>query len=258
MTDTAANQSGNAGMFSGVLPQTTEPPVSETKAPDSVEAVVATMAPEERAKLELESLKKKATLMGVTYSNNIGVEALRTKIQEKIAGDSAAAQSAAVPSQAQVNALNMGSGSAVEEPVMEPEPEETPISKPMNARQQMLAEQMKLIRCRIVNLDPKKKDLPGEIISVANERLGNVRKFIPFGEATENGYHIPYVIYKLLKKRKFLQIRTRRDPRTGTNVTTQAWVTEFSIDVLDPLTKEQLRDLAQAQIAAGSIDNNSI
>jgi hypothetical protein len=133
---------------------------------------------------------------------------------------------------------------------------ETVAAQPLNKRQQMLAEQMRLIRCHIVNLDPKKKDLPGEIISVANERLGNVRKFIPFGEVTENGYHIPYVIYKMLEKRKFLQIRTRRDPRTGTNVTTQAWVKEFSIRVLDPLTKEQLRDLAQAQIAAGSIDGN--
>jgi len=251
MTDTAANQSGNAGMFSGVLPQTpaAETPVEETRSPDSAEAQLAAMAPEERAKLELESLKKKAALMGVTYSNNIGVDALKAKIAEKLSGDSKAAEATASAAQAQVNALDTETPGPQEVSEIE--------AKPMNVRQKLLAEQMKLLRCHIVNLDPKKKDLPGEIISVANETLGNVRKFIPYGEVTENGYHIPYVIYKMLERRKFLQIRTRRNPRTGTNETTQAWVKEFSIRILDPLTQEQIKDLAVAQAAAGSIESHS-
>ncbi len=286
-TDTAANQSGNAGIFSGeaaattaapaaaattsataatapatvaapapIAPVAPEPAAKETVSPDSAESQLANKSDEDRSKAELEHLKKKANLIGLTFSNNIGVDALRAKIQEKLAGDTKAAEATAPAAQSEINPLG---DSPVQESNDSGEPADAPevVAQPMNARQQMLAEQMRLVRCHIVNLDPKKKDLPGEIISVANELLGNVRKFIPFGESTENGYHIPYVIYKMLERRKFLQIRTRRDPRTGTNVTTQAWVKEFSIRILEPLTKEQLRDLAQAQIAAGSIDGNN-
>ena len=40
------------------------------------------------------------------------------------------------------------------------------------------------------DLDPKKKDLPGEVVTFANEYLGTVRVFVPFGEQTEDGWHI--------------------------------------------------------------------
>lgn len=59
------------------------------------------------------------------------------------------------------------------------------------------------LRCRVYNLNPAKADLPGEIISVSNRFIGTVRKFIPFGEATENGYHIPRVLVQDLKSRQF-------------------------------------------------------
>jgi hypothetical protein len=263
-TDTAA-PGGNAGMFTNG--DTTKPveqtapaspvvaqaaPVVAEVAPDSAAAKLAAMSEEDRAKAQLESLKAKATMMGVTFSNNIGLEALRTKIAEKTAEATQKAQEEAPAPVAEENAL--GELPQEDVPLVAEEPESAPVEVKLNARQQMIRDQMKLIRCQIVNLDPKKKDLPGEIFSVANEVLGNVRKFVPYGEVTEGGYHIPFVLYKLLKKRKFLQIRVRRDPRTGTNTTTQAWVTEFAITVLDPLTPDELRNLATAQIAAGSID----
>jgi hypothetical protein len=272
-TDTA-DQNGNAGMFTNgdttkavespvsttapapvttgtAAPTQVAKPVSET-APDSAAAKIAAMSDEDRAKAQLESLKKKATLMGLTFSNNIGVEALQAKIAEKTAAAAQEAQAQAVAPKTEQNPLGEIANNDVPLAAL-PVSEEPPVEV-LNARQIMLRDQMRLIRCHIVNLDPKKKDLPGEIFSVANEVLGNVRKFVPYGEVTEGGYHIPFVLYRMLSRRKFLQIRNRRDPRTGTNVTTQAWVKEFSITVMDPLTPDELRNLAQAQIAAGSID----
>lgn len=70
-------------------------------------------------------------------------------------------------------------------------------------RDSQTAEHLALVRCRVYNLNPAKADLPGEIISVANRFIGTVRKFIPFGEATENGYHIPRVLVEDLKSRQF-------------------------------------------------------
>ncbi|QHJ80079.1 MAG: hypothetical protein [Caudoviricetes sp.] len=181
---------------------------------------------------ELEVLKQRATLMNIRFSNNISVEKLREKIE------------AAMPE---------------EEPEVEVAEEnplgETPAPvKKMTLGQKIRQEQLRLVRVRIQNLDPKKKDLPGEIITVANEYMGTVRKFVPFGEATDEGYHIPYCIYEFLKNRKFQNIRVLKG-KNGQPRIEQGWIREFSIEVLPQLTQEELDRLASAQIAAGSLND---
>ena len=113
---------------------------------------------------------------------------------------------------------------------------------------------MRLIRLRITCLNPNKKDIPGEIITVANKYMGTVRKYVPFGEKTDNGYHVPYCIYKFLKAKKFLSIRSYRDRMTNRMVQEHRLVPEFALEVMTPLTDKELADLAKAQLAAGSID----
>ncbi len=182
---------------------------------------------------ELEVLKQRATLMNIKFSNNISVEKLREKIE--------AAQAKDEPE--------------VKEPAVNPlgEKQEAGVKK-MTLGQKIRAEQTRLIRVRIQNLDPKKKDLPGEIITVANEYMGTVRKFVPFGEVTDNGYHIPYCIYEFLKERKFINITTRKG-KNGLPDIRATEAREFSIEVLPPLTEAELAQLAQAQIAAGSLND---
>ena len=183
---------------------------------------------------ELSVLKQRATMMGIQFSNNIGLETLRKKIEDKMEGR---AEADAAP---QINPL---AGETTAQPV-----------KRKTLRQKLYDEQMKLVRIRVTNLDPKKKDLPGEILTVANEYLGTVRKFIPFGEVTDDGYHIPYCLYKMLDARKFLNIRTFKDRRTGTVRVESGYVKEFALEVLDPLTPAELAKLANAQKAAGSVE----
>lgn len=179
------------------------------------------MSNEQTQDNERSTLMDRARKLGLEFSNNIGTDTLRDRVN-------------AVLEPEEVNPLE----------------EEKPV-KQETLRQKQQREQLKLIRCRITNLDPKKKDLQGEIITVANEYIGSIRKFVPFGEVTENGYHIPYVIYKMLKKRQFLQIRTRRDKRTGTEIVENQYVREFAIEVLEPLTPEEIKDLATVQAARG-------
>lgn len=182
---------------------------------------------------ELEVLKQRATLMNIKFSNNISVEKLREKIEAAQASDEPEVEVAAV------NPLGAK--------------QETGVKK-MTLGQKIRAEQTRLIRVRIQNLDPKKKDLPGEIITVANEYMGTVRKFVPFGEVTDNGYHIPYCIYEFLKERKFINITTRKG-KNGLPDIRATEAREFSIEVLPPLTEAELAQLAQAQIAAGSLND---
>lgn len=176
---------------------------------------------------ELAALKERAKMMGLKLSPKIGLEKLKAKIEAKL-------------------------NPTVEEDI---DPgEETEVQRKARIRKKQISEQMILIRCRIANLNPSKRDLRGEIFTVANKYVGTVRKFIPYGEATDNGYHIPHIIYEQLKTRKFLQVNTRNDRSAGNQIVVdQRWVPEFSIEVLPQLTQEELDKLAASQAAAGGV-----
>ena len=191
---------------------------------------------------EKASLKAICDQMGITYSNNATVEKLKTLIQEKkdAVNNSAATTSKSEPTGDQVN------------PLAHPNAAEVP-TKVLTLREYLLAEQMKLVRIRITCMDPKKADLPGEIFTFANEHIGTVKKYVPFGEVTDNGYHVPYCIYEMLRTREFLQIRTVKKSGGRTEVKS-AYVREFSIDVLPDLTEEELNRLRAAQASRGDSD----
>ena len=187
---------------------------------------------------ELALLKERAKQMGIPFSNNISLETLRERISDKMEGKD-------VP---EVNPLT---GDAEIAAITSAPAKLDAKQNALALRKMMQREQMKLVRVRITNMDPKKKDLPGEIWTVSNEYLGNVRKMIPYGEQTDEGFHIPYCLFRLLQSKRFLHIRTVKDRVTGVERQDKQWVKEFSLDVLPDLTKEELARLAAAQAAAG-------
>jgi hypothetical protein len=231
---------------------------------------------------EMAMLKQRARLMGITFSNNIGLDALRSKVNEKMN------ESKSTDENQDDDDDDNGDDDTSQEQEDEQEQEDpekalspmptptvtapslsatggginpfsgqnagnkngTKQSKEANLRNRIRLDAMRLVRCRITNLDPKKKDLHGEVISVGNRYIGTVKKFIPFGEQTENGYHIPKVLFDELAGREFLHIKTTRDKKTGQiNVETK-YVKEFSLEVLPQLTPGELADLAAQQAAA--------
>ena len=191
---------------------------------------------------ELEVLKSRARLLGVEFSNNIGLDTLKERVAAKLNDTPAPSDEAAATTQA-----NPLAGITQDSPAAEP-------VKMLTLRQHLINEEMKLVRVTIANMDPKKADLKGEFFTVANEYLGNVTKFVPYGEATDGGYHVPFCIYNMLLERKFLQVKTFTNRKTGQQEITQKWVREFAMDVLDPLTEKELRQLATEQAASGRID----
>lgn len=186
---------------------------------------------------EKKVLLARAKTLKISVSNNSSIEVLREKINAKLNG--------ADEKTPEVNPL------ALDEPLEDEE--EKPLTK-QQIRMKVRAEALKLVRLRIVNMDPKKKDLYGEFFTVANKYIGTVTKFIPYGEAG-NSYHVPNAIYEMLKEKQFLQIRVRRNKRTGTNEVEEKWVKEFGLEVLPPLTEKELADLAHTQMATGAITN---
>lgn len=207
--------------------------MSEDQIPDANGEETQLPSEEERLKM----LKQRARMMGITFSNNISVETLQQKIADHQAGNTVADKT----------------------DVLDPAPAMVDPSRPAPAkkqtlRQKLIDENMRLVRLRITCLDPKKKDLPGEVLTTGNNIIGTVRKYIPFGEVTENGYHVPYILYKMMKARKFLNIRVIKDKTgRGNDRVESNYVPEFALEVLPPLTEKEIKQLAQAQIAAGSV-----
>jgi hypothetical protein len=172
---------------------------------------------------ELSLLKERARAMGIPVPRNVGVETLKKRIADKLEGKS-------------------------EEEEAKGDRKMSQREMEQEIRERLRREKTMLIRCRIYNLNPSKRDLQGEIITVGNRFMGTIRKFIPFGEATDNGYHIPKVIYDDLKNRKYQQVMTKT-VRGQIEVSTRM-VPEYNIEVLAPLTKEELAELALKQEAA--------
>lgn len=191
---------------------------------------------------ELTVLKERAKSMGLTFSPNIGLAALRGKVNEHLAsGDPAPAGSSADDGNDESDANDK-------------DPAPAKIETFAEMRTRVRKEQLRLVRLRIMNMNPEKKDYPGEIFTVANEVVGIVKKFIPYGAATDDGYHVPWIIYKQLRARKFQQHTTRKDPRVpGGVVHDYRMVPEFNLEVLPDLTQEELDRLAAAQAAAMGI-----
>ena len=196
-----------------------------TAAEDSAEAQV-----DEKA-----LLLQQARMMNLNVSNNIKVDKLREKIAAHLS--------------------EAGNKSSDTDDVEEPEggteelgehatPSNTNINK---LRKSLRDEALALVRVKISNLDPKKASLHGEIFTIHNDIVGTVKLFVPFGEKTEDGWHIPKIIYEMMKSRKFQHIRTYTDPVTKQIMVERSLRNEFSLDVLPPLTAQELTDLRIAQ-----------
>lgn len=188
---------------------------------------------------EIDLLKARADQLGIPYKGNIGADALKKKIEAKLNDEDDSDDD------------DDQDDGAAKGKTGETSRKKSRAEIEAEIRANLQKEKMKLIRCRIYNLDPTKNELHGDFITVANRYLGTVRKYIPYGEQTDGGYHIPKVLFDELKRRRFQQVRTKT-VKGQIKVETRM-VPEFSIEVLEPLTPEELNELALNQQAAARV-----
>ncbi|TXH13306.1 MAG: hypothetical protein E6R03_11545 [Hyphomicrobiaceae bacterium] len=176
---------------------------------------------------ELAALKSRADMMGISYHPSIGLEKLREKVNAAIEGKAdETKQDAAVV----VSASGETEGQR-------------------NAR--LKKEASKLVRIRVSCMNPAKKEWEGEIFSIGNAVVGSFTKYVPFN--TEDGWHVPHMMYQMIKDRECQVFYTVTDSR-GNKTRKGKLIKEFNVEVLPPLTPEELHDLAQRQAMAKSID----
>lgn len=116
---------------------------------------------------ELEALKKQASLLGISYGPNIGVDALREKVKE-----------------------------ALSEP-------EQPATFDRNAYNK---EMTKLIRVRIVSKDPSDRDIKYRLFSFGNQVLGNSSYLIPLVPPASESWHLPQYVVNALRDIQFTTV----------------------------------------------------
>lgn len=223
---------------------------------------------------ELTSLKNKADLMGLTYHPSIGLEKLRDKVRAAIEAEGAPVkeevpapelkvgppnQPAAVPTQA-YQAASLAPV-ALEKPrakTLTPRQHADQESEPVEGesvgqkRMRLKRHANELIRINVTCMDPLKKEWDGEIIGAGNNLVGTLTKYIPFG--TDEGWHVPRIMYNVLRDRMCQIFITVTDPVTKQKVRRGKLIKAFAIDVLDPLTSEELAELAARQAATRAID----
>lgn len=171
----------------------------------------------EYTKEDLKVLKERADKLDIKYSPNISYEKLQDRINEKL------------------NDKNTETENKNEEPVIKKEHPTVMAKKRAN----------ELIRVIVTCKNPNKKEWQGEIVSAGNANIGFVKKFVLFNEP----YHIPKIIYNVLKEREYQRVYTKKVD--GREVIKNKNVKEFDIEILPPLSEKELKELKQRQLAKG-------
>ena len=174
--------------------------------------------------LKLQTLKKKADMLGLTYHPSIGLDKLKEKVDAKMND---------IPDTDPVatGAVN------------------TPVKDAASEKRRAAS---KLVRLVINSRDPNKKDWPGEIFSVGNRTAGFYKKYIPYG--TE--WHVPQIIFNTIKDKK-VQVFVSGTDSKGRKIKIPRIIPAYSYEELTPLTAEELSDLAKAQQASGRLEDGT-
>lgn len=181
---------------------------------------------------ELTALKARADLMGISYHPSIGVEKLREKINAALEDE---------PEKEEEPELTQAVPQTLKEVA-----EETPTQKRARKRR----EASELVRIRVTCMNPVKSEWEGEIFTAGNSVVGTYSKYVPFN--VDDGWHVPRIIYNQIVQRQCQIFTTQKDSRNN-SVRIGKLIKEFAVEVLPPLTPEELKELARQQAMSRSV-----
>lgn len=99
-------------------------------------------------------------------------------------------------------------------------------------------------------MNPAKNEWEGEIFTAGNSVVGSYSKFVPFN--TDEGWHVPRIILNQIQQRQCQIFQTVKDSR-GNSTRKGKLIKEFAVEILDPLTPEELAELARRQAATRAV-----
>lgn len=165
--------------------------------------------------LALEALKKEADALGLEYRSNVSLVKLQSLIYDA--------------------KENLAEGKEAKAPRVITKEDVT-----ANIKARALA----LVRVIITPQNPAETDLQGRMVSVGNGCIGTVRRFIPFNVE----WHVEQVLVDYLREQRF-QAFIRRKNHLGIETASAKMNPAYAINVLNPLSKAELKELADDQRA---------
>jgi len=176
------------------------------------------MTKETQGSNELETLKKRADMMGIKYHPKTGVTKLKGKIYAAMQEDDT---SEVTSDTTKVESL---------------EPTRAELHKQATLHKRVV------ITCN----NPDKKDWDGEIFSVGNAVVGTIKKYVPFNDS--RGFHVPSMLLEVIRDKDCTIIKERKED--GRMKSTQVTIKEFNVTELDALTPTEIAAIAKRQAAA--------
>lgn len=182
---------------------------------------------------ELSLLKQRAKTMGLNYHPNIGLSALKIRVDDHLN-----------------NQANLDSPYSAGRP--NKKKELTDLQRKNNRINEQRKAARKLIRVRITNHNPMRSEHHGEILTVSNSVVGTIKRFVPFGN--DNGWHVEAMILEMIRERKYQQFYDAKDHR-GRRIKKSRLTREFSIEEMKPLGHKELKVLKDEQLIANNLDD---
>ena len=213
---------------------------------------------------ELEVLQKRAAQLNITIDGRWGVEKLREVVNAAVSGERAAVPvTVAAPAQAAVLTPAPAAAAVVESDEIKSPVAPTPSLMPNltelvsaavvpadetegQRKNRLRRDAQALVRINVSCMNPTKKNQKGELICVSNRNFGTIQRFVPFNR----DWHIEKVLYDALMEKEYMVFDSEKTGRANIEVKTARNVPEFNIRVLPPLSKGELKDLAQRQAMA--------
>lgn len=193
---------------------------------------------------ELNALKKRAQMLGITHHPSIGLKALKEKVNANLEDREevdVGEDTVTLPVPAAVFVPQVAGGHIAVA--------ESRIQKRMRLKK----EASRLVRIVIYCNNPDKKAWEGEIFTASNSFIGTEKKYVPYGN--EEGWHVPRIIVNMIQARECQIHYTKRDAR-GNKVPKRRLIKEFNVTFLDDLTAAEIDKLAikQAMAKGGAED----
>jgi hypothetical protein len=208
----------------------------------------------------IEEVRQAANNLDVRYSGNSGINTIKSNIIAALANKTITVTNRVTPDISGVPSF------LTEEPKT-PQIQDTPkpiipkklevhdllnmnaaeAKNPALARAIVRAQALRLTRVKVTNLNPADSALQGGIITIQNKYV-KVSRYVPYGGDEESeGYHVEQIILNHLLNQKFPMRKLIKGNRTGVKQYRTILVPKFSVQVLPPLTKDELKAMADRQ-----------
>ena len=199
--------------------------------------------------LKLQHIQAQADMLGVKYHHRAGIEKIQQLIDDHLMAQNTGENE--LPDPAAEASIRKEAKTPEIPGYPDPVVPLTEAEYKKEALREAKAKVGALMRVRVTCMDPHKKNWPGEIISVGSAKLGTFKRYVPFD--TEEPWHIPKIIYDVLEERMCSVPIKKKDAR-GHKTTAYKQVKAYAITVEEPLTPEEIKELARKQAMAGGLE----